>query len=238
MRFFLLATAGIALLAAACSEGQAQEGPETSRTFPVTTFGAIAVSGPFDVTVTTGKAPSVRAVGSQRLIDALEVTVEDGRLTIRSKNKDWYKGGAWRRSNARVAVTVPQLTKAALAGSGTVDIDRVSGKEFNGAVAGSGDLRLGTIAVETLKLTVAGSGGLKAAGQADTAEYSVAGSGDLDAGGLTVRQASLSTAGSGSIRAKVTAEAVASVAGSGDIDISGGAKCQQSTRGSGSVRCS
>lgn len=238
MRNSLLAASTLALLAVACSEGQAQEGPHTSRTFPVTAFGSLEVAGPFDVVVTTGKAPAVRAVGSQRLIDALEVKVEDGRLLIRSKNKNWYKGGGWRSSNARVSVTVPQLTQAALAGSGNLAIDRVSGKAFNGAVAGSGELTLGTIAVQELKLTVAGSGGLKAAGRADTANYTVAGSGGLDAGGLTVRQASISTAGSGSIRANVTGEAVANVAGSGSIDVSGGAKCQQSRQGSGSIRCS
>ncbi len=237
MRTLFLAAAAAALLTIACSEGQAQEGPETSRTFPVTDFAAIAVSGPFDVMVSTGKAPSVRAVGSQRLIDALEVVVEDGRLTIRSRNKDWYKGGAWRRGNARVAVTVPQLAKAALAGSGNVTIDRISGREFNGTVAGSGDLRLNDVAVDKLVLSVAGSGDINAAGRAGEARYSIAGSGGLDSGGLVATVADASVAGSGNIRARVTGRANASVSGSGNIDISGGAQCRQSRQGSGNIRC-
>lgn len=234
----LILVAGSAVLLAACSESQAQEGPSVSRAFDVGAFEGIEVAGPFDVMVTTGKPVAVSVEAPQRLIDAMEVTVRDNRLVIRPKRSGWFGGMQWRGRPAKVRVSVPSLASAAIAGSGDIVIDRVQGERFDGSVAGSGDLRLGQAAVRDLKLSIAGSGEVQAAGRAERASYAIAGSGDLDASGLTATSAKAEIAGSGNIRARVTGEAKASIAGSGDIDISGGARCQQSKQGSGNIRCS
>jgi hypothetical protein len=238
MRVVMISTVGLALAAAGAAAAQAQGQAEVSRSFPVAPFTAIAVSGPYDVVVTTGRPAAVSARGTRRVVEDLVVEVKEGRLIIRPQNRGWLGNWGSGRSSARVSVSVPSLQAVSLAGSGDVSVDRVRGDRFSGSVAGSGDLSLGEVAVGELKLSVAGSGDVRAAGQARNADYSVAGSGDVDAGRLTSVRAAASVAGSGNVRARVTGEAKASLVGSGDIDITGGARCQQSRRGSGDIRCS
>lgn len=240
MQGIMTRAAGIALLAlvAGCSEGKAEGGNAVTRDFQVGAFSSLEVAGPFDVVVTTGKAPAVRVEGPQKLVDAMEVVVEGDRLKIRPKRKGMFNGMQWGGKPARVSVSAAALTAASVAGSGDIVIDRVTGQRFAGSVAGSGDLNLSQVSVEQLALSIAGSGRVTAAGQAQKASYSIAGSGDLDAGKLTSRDAAAEIAGSGSITARATGTAKASIAGSGDIDISGGARCTQRKNGSGSIRCS
>ncbi|GAA4007955.1 head GIN domain-containing protein [Sphingomonas swuensis] len=240
MRHLLLASATTVLLAtAACSAGAKEnDGPTVSRSFQVGAFDGLEVAGPFDVTVSTGKAASIRAEGPQKLIEGMEAVVERGKLVIRPQKKGWFGGMQWSGGTAKVSITVPALTNAAVAGSGNIAIDRITADRFEGEVAGSGDLTLGALSTKELKLAIAGSGEVHAAGQTDRAEYSIAGSGDLDASGLTAARAEANIAGSGNIKARVTGEAKANIAGSGDIEISGGAKCQSSKQGSGDIRCS
>ena len=232
----MLATLGLS----ACSEGSAQDaGPQTSRNYQVGSFTGIEVSGPFDVTVTTGRPVAVAAQGSQRVMEALEVKVENGKLVIRPLKKGWFNGMSWSsRDKVAFTVSVPSLAEAGIAGSGNMRIDQVSGDSFKGGIAGSGDLRVGRLAVRDLDLGIAGSGEVSVAGQAQRAKYGIAGSGDLDASGLRAVDAEAEIAGSGNIRAQVTGNAKATIAGSGDIAITGGARCTSSKNGSGNIRCS
>lgn len=242
MRRHLLAATGLiaGLGLAACSESRAESaGPTVERSYQVGNFNGLEVSGPFDVKVVTGKAVSVAARGDQKLLDATEVAVVDGKLRIRPKKKGWLGGMSWNSdNNSTFTITVPALESAGVAGSGDIDVDRVAGDRFRGSIAGSGNLHLPAVAVKNLSLSIAGSGEITAAGQAQSASYEIAGSGDMDASALTATDASASIAGSGNIRAKATGTANLSVAGSGDIDLSGGARCQISNKGSGDIRCS
>ena len=237
----LVATAVISTaVLAACSEGRAESGgPAVSRNYQVGGFTGIEVAGPFDVKVTTGKAVSVAASGPQKLLDETEVSVKDGKLLIRPRKKGWFGAMNWSsREPSTFTISVPTLDSVEVAGSGDIDVDRVSGDRFRGAIAGSGNLRLPQVAVRDLGLAIAGSGGIVVAGQAQQASFEIAGSGDVDASGLKATDAEAEIAGSGNIRAQVTGNAKASIAGSGDIDIRGGARCQSSKAGSGEIRCS
>ena len=237
----LAATSALSALAlSACSVGRAESaGPSVSRTYDVGAFTGLEVAGPFDVKVTTGKAVSVAATGPQKLLDETEVVVKDGKLLIRPKKKNWFGGMNWSSDEpSTFTISVPSLDQAAVAGSGDIDIDRVSGERFKGSIAGSGNLRLPAVAVQELGLSIAGSGELTAAGQAQRANYNIAGSGDLDASGVRAVDAEAKIAGSGNIKAQATGTARANIAGSGDIAITGGARCETRKNGSGDIRCS
>lgn len=239
MRRNLVAVSAVLLVAAGCSESQAQSGgPTVSRAFQVGNFTGLEVMGPFNVQVTTGKPVAVTAQGPRKLVESMVVEVRDGKLVIRPRKKGWFGGMMSGSGGANVSVSVPALTAVEVAGSGDIDVDRVAGERFSGAIAGSGNIRLPQVAVQELALEIAGSGEMRAAGQARQARYEIAGSGDLDASGLTAAEAQAEIAGSGNIRARVTGNARASIAGSGDIEISGGARCQTSKAGNGNIRCS
>lgn len=236
----LAAVAATALVSAGCgrAEGEQDNSPRIGRSYPVGQFDRVELAGAYNVTIATGKAPSVSAVGSQKAIDRLVVEVEGGVLKIRPEKKRGFSIG-W--SNARpvqLTITTQSLAGADLAGSGDIVIDRVSGDSFDGTVAGAGSLEVASLDVQRLKIDITGSGGAKASGRARSAEYEIAGSGDIKAANVASETARVLIAGSGNVTGQATRTATVDIMGSGDVRITGGAKCSISKAGSGNVDCS
>ena len=230
------------IAAAAASAGCARDrqesaGPATTRNYQVGAFDRLEVAGPYDVTVATGSAPSVRASGGERAIERMVVEVRGGTLRIHPRKRSGLNFG-WSKSHpVKLTVTVPRLTAAEIAGSGDISVDKVDGDSFDAGVAGSGNLRLGEVNVKRLKAGIAGSGEINTGrGRALVADYEIAGSGDIDGAGLVAETAAVSIAGSGNVAAHATSTASVEIAGSGDVRVTGGAKCSVSTAGSGNVQ--
>lgn len=238
----LAGMAAVAMVVGGCSEARSQasaSGPAVERSYQVGQFTRIQVSGPYTVQVRTGAAPSVRASGSDAALQRMEVEVDGATLKIRPRKE---RGRIWSNNRVepvRLAVTVPRLAAAAIAGSGEIEVDRIAGDSFDGSVAGSGDLRLGTVEVARLKMAISGSGDIRArGGRAGEANYTIAGSGDIDMGSLSAETAAVSIAGSGNISGSATRTAAVNIAGSGDVRLRGGAQCRVRKAGSGNVDCS
>lgn len=235
----VMTAAAVALGTIGCSQARS-EGPSVSRAYPVTGFERIEVAGPYRVQVATGAGPAVRASGSEEALERLVVEVRGDTLHVKPRKDkglgmNWSKGG----EPVELDVSVPALTAAGVAGSGTVAVDRIAGDRFAGSVAGSGDLQLQNVEVRSLKLSIAGSGSISSkGGQAGEAAYEIAGSGDLALGSLSASRANISIAGSGNVDAMATESAAVTIAGSGDVRVRGGARCQVSKAGSGNVDCS
>ena len=241
MRKAVLIGAAVAAIASAgCSQSRAdRSGPTVQRNYQVGAFEQIEVSGPYDVEVRTGDAPSVSASGSEKLLERLVVEVRGDRLLIHPRKDRGFRWSWGSHGSAKIQVTVPALRAAEIAGSGDISINEVKGKSFEGSVAGSGGLSVESLEVQSLKLSIAGSGDVRArSGVAQIADYSIAGSGDLDAGGVRSETADVSIAGSGDVRAQATGTADVTIMGSGDVTLTGGAKCNVSKMGSGDARCS
>lgn len=230
-----------ALAVAACQfpgSGETRDrdaGPQVDRSFQVGAFEKIEVAGPYEVKVATGGQTSVSAKGGESLLDETDVVVENGTLKIKPKKQNGIRF-SWKSGKAVFTVSTAALRGAGIAGSGSIDVDKVAG-DFDGDVAGSGDLRLASTNGGKLKFAIAGSGGVSASGTADAVDLSIAGSGDIDVGGVAAKTAEVAIAGSGNVKAKASETASVSIMGSGDVDISGGAKCTVSKAGSGDVRC-
>ncbi len=237
----LMGIAAAATATSACSHSRAEDaGPMVDRAYQVDNFSEIEVAGPFDVTVHTGAAPSVKAHGNQKLLEKLVVEVKGDKLVIRPENHRGFFNWGWGTAGkANVAITVPAISGATLAGSGGVAVDNVKGDTFDGSVAGSGTLTLNSVQVQSLKLAIAGSGDVRArSGQVGNAAYKIAGSGDIDARNVSAKTADVKIMGSGSIRGQATTTADVKIMGSGDVILTGGAKCSVTQAGSGNVNCS
>lgn len=203
------------------------------RSFPVTAFDQISLAGASGVTVATGKAIGVRASGDADALDRLDIRVEDNVLIIGTKKGD----RSWNRGKVDVAVTVPTLRAAAVAGSGRMTVDRIDVPEFSANVAGSGELALPSLTAPSTRFAVAGSGKLTAAGTSRETKANVTGSGDLAIPQLKTVALNASVAGSGNLDAFASGTAKVSVAGSGGVRVRGGARCTVAKAGSGSVDC-
>jgi hypothetical protein len=224
------------LVAAAVPLAAALPANAAEQRFMVTDFDAIAASGAHKIVVTTGKSPSVRAVGDREDIDRLDVDVAGRTLRIGTKRSgewlSWKHGGP-----VTIYVTTHDVRSARLAGSGDMAIDRMKGGEVKLGVAGSGDMNVGVIDARALDVSVAGSGDLAMTGKCENASVSVAGSGNVDAPGLKCQTLSGKVAGSGNIVIEASKTATVNVAGSGNVTVRGGAKCEVKTMGSGRVEC-
>jgi hypothetical protein len=231
--------AGTAALAA-CHHGDEGGGPTVSRNYQVGSFQEVELAGHYDVQIHTGGPVSVSATGPENVLNRLKVEVDGNKLTIHPENNHgWFHFGYHRSEPVHVTVTVPTLTGATLAGSGSINVDKLQGGSFEGTVAGSGQLNVTSVDVQQLKLSIAGSGSAKAGqGKAQSANYDIAGSGDVDAGAVQTQQVKVSIAGSGGVKANATATADVDIMGSGDVNITGGAKCTVNKAGSGNVHCS
>lgn len=210
------------------------QGSGDTRTFAAADFTAVELRGADDVDVRVGPGFSVRADGDAALLDHLKISKDGATLRIgRTETNGWN----WSGKGARIAVTLPRLASASVAGSGDMTIDRVTGGGFSGAGAGSGSMKVAALQVDKADISLAGAGDIKLAGIVKELSVSLAGSGDVEAGDLKAARASVSIAGSGSVRAAVDGPASVSVMGSGDVDLGNDAKCRTSKMGTGSVRC-
>ncbi|MEO8176653.1 MAG: head GIN domain-containing protein [Sphingomicrobium sp.] len=237
----VIGMAAATLASAGCAREHGQSpGPATTRNYQIGPFQRLEVAGPYEVTVTTGGAPSVSASGSEDAIARMVVEVTGDTLRIHPEKRSRMSLG-WSSNGApvKLTVSVPSLSAAEIAGSGSIAVDKVAGDMFEAEVAGSGGLQLGQVDVQRLKAGIAGSGNFHAGtGRAAVAQFGVTGSGDIDAASLVTETSSVSIAGSGNVTAHATGTAKVNIAGSGDVKMSGGAKCTVSRAGSGNADCS
>jgi Putative auto-transporter adhesin, head GIN domain len=226
-----------AAVAAGCNAKDGRDpGPMTAKDFSVGDFKRIESAGAYDVTVRTGSGPSVRAEGPQKVLDRLVIEVKGDELLIHPRNGSNFHWG--KSPPIKIAVTVPELQGATIAGSGTISVDKVVTDRFKGTIAGSGDLSLPSITAKSVEFEIAGSGSASLAGQTDRADYVIAGSGELSAAGLKAKDVKLSIAGSGSLDANASGTVRGEIVGSGEARVSGGAQCNVEKVGSGELICS
>ena len=199
-------------------------------------FDAISNSCPFDVFYEQSNDRYVIVEGDEEYFERLHTDVKRGVLEIS------IDPARYRNVRLRVRVGSPEITKLAMAGSGSIvcksDIDtdgelelRVAGsgdliaekiicRELNTSVSGSGYLKTGRIEAGEVDINVTGSGDWTAPRvKADNLKITLAGSGDVDIVNVDIDDhLSASVAGSGDIKASGHARNVtAKVAGSGDI---------------------
>lgn len=242
MRFVLpfLILPALAACGEANGEAQGKGGPAVTRSYDVRDFDGVALMGPDNVKIVQGKEFAVTGTGPADILADINVRVENGTLKIgHDKDGDW--GFRWSGKHddkaAQFTVTMPELRKATLAGSGDMVADTTATDNFSGSIAGSGNLTIAKVAANDADFNVAGSGNLDVKGASAKAKYSVAGSGDVDASGLQAGDVDVSIAGSGNVRAHASGKASVSIVGSGDVEIAGSKDCTVSKIGSGNVNC-
>lgn len=192
-------------------------------------FDAVRLETSVDLAVKVGRPQSVTVKIERNLQDLLETTVAKGVLVI-----DTRKNIRPDRE-ATVEITVPELRRFALEGSGDVAIEGGKGA-LDLAIGGSGALRWRGEA-STLEALVEGPGGLCLEGRAETLRVRVQGSGDVAAGRLQAVNVDARVEGSGDVELFLAGgRLTAAVEGSGDIHWAGQAKTESiAVHGSGEI---
>lgn len=111
-------------------------------------FTEVSLTGPMNVNLIQGSNPEVEIEAEENIIPYIETNVQDGRLTIK------YADGIHISTNedVTVSVTLPELQKATITGSGDITSETILTGEDEIAlqITGSGNmnLRLDAPAVE------------------------------------------------------------------------------------------
>jgi hypothetical protein len=139
-------------------------------------FNGLALALPGQVEVRSGNSEGVSIETDDNLLPLIETVVEDGTLKIRNKNRVNI-----RTRNLKIVVQTRGVDRLALAGSGSIDADRVSGSRLQFDVGGSGSIRVGKAEGESISVNLGGSGDLKVDdGGARSLSATIGGSGTID----------------------------------------------------------
>ena len=199
-------------------------------------FSTIALDTGAQMQVRVGPAWSVHADGPAVVLATMRVERDGNALKI-TRRDPRAKGDPALERQVRFTVTVPSLTAAALGGTGTITIDRVTGARFNAAVGGRGTLTVGALDTGEAEVSIGGAGHVAAGGRVRALKVSIGGSGSLRAPALHAAQAEVAVAGSGSVVTIVDGAARVSSVGSGTIDLGPRARCTVTKMGGARVRC-
>lgn len=238
--FRLAAPALLAALALSPLAAQAEQvsgsGKAATELRTLPPFQGVALSGSMDLVVRQGGTQSVELKADDNLLPYLETEVTgsgaDAKLHVR-----WKRGVSINtRTDARISVTVPQLTSLAASGSGDMVVEPFETPSLKIRVSGSSDTRLQKLTTADLQISISGSGDVDGAGSATKLKISVAGSGDIKLRELKSDEVSVTIAGSGDASVHADKALEVRIAGSGDVTYTGNAATVSAkVAGSGSV---
>jgi hypothetical protein len=193
---------------------------------------AIDVSGPLEVNVRVGAAPSLDVEADGNLLPLIRTEVSGGVLRM------WVEGNVRSNNSLRVTYTLPSLTQVRSTGSGRLTITELNGAPLDFSKTGSGAANLSG-RVSRLDLRHTGSGLINASAlQTGDANVNLTGSGRMSLGQVHGGALTVNLHGSGSLQASgAVASLNAHVHGSGGADLTALASDQAdlTTNGSGDI---
>ena len=160
-----------------------------------------SAAGPRTLTVTA----------DDNLVSLFTSEVKDGTLEL-----SVAKGKSLSGKRPVYRVTISELKKLDVTGSGTVDATKLDG--------------------DALSMSISGSGTATLAGRVDDLRVSITGSGSFNGTALTAKRAKIDVTGSGEVTVNASEELDAEVTGSGSIWYIGSPKLTPSVSGSGSIK--
>ncbi|MDQ4086471.1 MAG: DUF2807 domain-containing protein [Pseudomonadota bacterium] len=158
-------------------------------------FTAIELEGPADLEVRVGQRESIEVEADDNLLDRITTETDGAILRIGTR-------GSFRtRMTPVVRVTVRELERL--------------------KVRGSGDVRLAGIDSDRFELVLQGSGDIHAEGRAEAVSADLYGSGNMELARLSAPSFDVSLYGTGNVRVHTTGTLSAAVFGTGRIEYSG-----------------
>ena len=198
-------------------------GPVTFELRSIADFTGVTNTGSFDIYVSEADTFGVEVVAQENLLPVIETYVSGGNLIVETKNNSCYKSS----SPVEVHVSLPELDRLRLTGSGRVFADVAASPEVEITNSGSGLMELDTVYAEWYVVSNSGSGYIAIdASYTDEAELVQSGSGTI-AGGFFIGTADLEVrhSSSGQVLATVLDGTFVDVilSGSGQVELAGDA---------------
>jgi hypothetical protein len=217
-----------------------QTASAAERKFLMGGFDDIIVEGDMQLNIVTGKSPSAKASGDQRVLDSVRINRQGSTVTVRLQEI--------LNNNKAVPISEPliltmtnrQIRNITVRGNARVSVDAVKGyANSNILIIGSGELNIATMMVDQLGVIVSGNAKMAiVGGVAKIMRINMDGSGTFAAPALQSRALQLTHNGNATTTASVSEKAEISNTGAGTIQISGAGRCFIRKAGSATIQCS
>jgi hypothetical protein len=190
------------------------------------------MSGPLQVDVRVGAAPSLQVEGDSNLLPLIRTETRGAALRV------WIEGSVRSANGLRIVYTTPGLAQISASGSGRLVASGFDGGALTMSKTGSGASQLSG-RVGSLNLQMSGSGSVNASAlESGNTNLTLSGSGHLNMGQVKADAFNARVNGSGDLLASGTATNVnARVAGSGGINLMAlsAERADLATSGSGDI---
>ncbi len=174
------------------------EGPTVERSFNLTGFDQVDISGVYDVEIVVGEDFGVHLKGPEREMEFARVEVNGDTLELGQAEKKWR----WRnRKGIDAYVTVPSLRALDVSGVSDIEVEGIRSDRFELDVTGVADIEL--------------------SGTCTTIEADITGVSDISAKSLECEHAKVNMSGVGDLSVYSSASIDADVSGVGDVVVYG-----------------
>lgn len=196
-------------------------------------FRSVEARGFMNVYVTQGEGYHVRLEGESNILPYIETRVDEHRLIVGTTHAISINN----TQELNVYVTVPQLEKVVLSGSGNIiSKNTLSSQDpMHFDLNGSGDVNV-AVDAPAVETSLAGSGRLRLSGQTRDLRVELAGSGTFRGDSLKSESARISIMGSGNAYVFASVRLDVSIGGSGDVFYWGGPSISSKIFGSGNLK--
>jgi len=184
-----------------------------------------------DVYLTQGAMQEVVVKAQENIIDNIRMHVSNGIWLIE------YRNLVFRAEPVKIFITVPDLTKAAISGAGSI-VGLSAFKNLGHldlVISGAGDMDLETES-EELEVRITGAGDMDLRGSTEYLDVSITGTGNINAFNLPTREAEILISGSGNVRVDVEDYLTVTISGSGSVFYQGNPEVDLLITGTGTVR--
>lgn len=200
-------------------------GDLADKTYNVTDFKGIDVSGGFDVNLVQGEEEKVILSAQENLFEYITVRVENGMLKIYTENNLMPTKGL------RAKIYLKSIQNLNVSGGGDVVASNpLELQNIDIKLSGGGDIKL-PVKAGSMRCDISGGGDAEFNGQIDKLDVNMSGGGDLNSDGSS-KEISCSLSGGGNVTIK-NKERATEV----NIDISGGGDVNAETEAD-HLRCS
>ena len=194
----LLSLTFITLLLAVSSSSCAQTRQATDK-FDVSDFTTIETSVAANIHIRQSSTTQVTAEGSEELLNALDVRMDNGKLVLEMK-KTFLKRFGNRANKLVISIATPTLSRIDSEGVGNIVIDGTfSTPSLHIQSDGVGNFTAENLRCDEVKIDSEGVGNITLRGTAGNVEIRSEGVGNVNADGLKAKRAVVSSQGVGNV---------------------------------------
>jgi hypothetical protein len=211
------------------------ENQGTDRSFSVRNFDAIEHNGvgTIEIIQTSGEY-YVKVSGTERLVNATTVTVEDRGLKIGQESNNH---GSRSAEHLNIVIGMPSLKSVLSRGVGNITINGLNQKSLSIETRGVGNIKISGLKCENLDVDSRGVGNATISGKAEKVKLSSRGVGNIDTLNLIAKNVTAESRGVGNINCYASESIDATSHGLGNIKYKGNPSMKNiSTSGMGHVK--